>query len=104
MDMAWRPPEIAVWTGLRPWPLGATAATDDYVHDCSPNRGGGGRQAGCAGSHSSSPPDHSERVREPQRPLAHPGMLRLMYALSATQRIFGCQGSPGSRGVVGLAL
>ena len=32
------------------------------------------------------------------------GMLRLMYALSATQRIIGCQGSPGSRGVVGLAL
>ena len=42
--------------------------------------------------------------REPQRPLARPGMLRLMYALSATQRIIGCQGSPGSRGVVGLAL
>ena len=48
--------------------------------------------------------DHSDRVREPQRPLALPGMLRLMYALSATQRIIGCQGSPGSRGVVGLAL
>jgi hypothetical protein len=31
-------------------------------------------------------------------------MLRRMYALPATQRIIGCQGSPGSRGVVGLAL
>ena len=31
-------------------------------------------------------------------------MLRPMYALPATQRIIGCQGSPGSRGVVGLAL
>ena len=31
-------------------------------------------------------------------------MLGPMYALPATQRIIGCQGSPGSRGVVGLAL
>ena len=31
-------------------------------------------------------------------------MLGPMYALSATQRIIGCQGSPGSRGVVGFAL
>jgi hypothetical protein len=31
-------------------------------------------------------------------------MLSTMYALPATQRIIGCQGSPGSRGVVGLAL
>ena len=31
-------------------------------------------------------------------------MLRPMYAHSATQRIVGCQGSPGSRGVVGMAL
>ena len=31
-------------------------------------------------------------------------MLRIMYALPATQRIIGCQGSPGSRGVVGMAL
>ena len=50
----------------------ATDATDDYVHDCSPSRGGGGRQAGCAGSHRSSPPDHSERAREPQRRPARP--------------------------------
>jgi len=27
-----------------------------------------------------------------------------MHVRSATQRIIGCQGSPGSRGVVGLAL
>jgi hypothetical protein len=31
-------------------------------------------------------------------------MLLRMSALPATQRIFGCQGSPGSRGVVGFAL
>jgi len=48
--------------------------------------------------------DHSERGRQPQRRSPSPGMLRLMYALPATRRIIGCQGSPGSRGVVGLAL
>ena len=48
--------------------------------------------------------DHSERRREPQRRPAHVAMLSLMYALPATQRIIGCQGSPGSRGVAGLAL
>jgi hypothetical protein len=31
-------------------------------------------------------------------------MLRFMYARSATRRIVGCQGSPGSHGVVGMAL
>ncbi len=63
IDMAYRPPEITEWTGRRPWRV-ATGTTDDYVHDCSPSRGGGGRQAGCAGSHRSSPTDHSERVRD----------------------------------------
>jgi len=48
--------------------------------------------------------DHSERGRQPQRRRPRPGMLRLMYVLPATRRIIGCQGSPGSRGVVGSAL
>ena len=30
-------------------------------------------------------------------------MLLRMYALPATRRIVGCQGSPGSRGVAGMA-
>ena len=82
----------------------ATDATDDYVHDCSPRRGGGGRQAGCAGTRRASRDDHSERERRSQRRASHAGMLGLMYARSATQRIIGCQGSPGSRGVAGTAL
>ena len=48
--------------------------------------------------------DHSDPRRQPQRTLPGPGMLRVMYVLPSTQRIIGCQGSPGSRGVVGLAL
>ena len=41
---------------------------------------------------------------EPQRQAQRAGMLGHMHVRSATQRIIGCQGSPGSRGVVGLAL